>query len=228
MIAFFILSWQDKTFWESATLKIVFKGKFNSLDDLPKGVLPAHAVKFREPESMLALNLAVLPYFVVPIVLFALALLVKTLLHSQIGGINVFSIWGIVLSLVMIYPHELLHAIAFPQKAEVEVWYSLKYMVAFCVSTYPTTKARFIWLSVLPALTLGVVPLALWTALPPAATVFSTGLLSFSVFSLLYCCGDFMNVKNALTQMPRGSVTQLSGMNSYWYFPIGHNQGSSL
>ncbi len=208
-------------------MKIVFKGRFKSLDDLPKGVLPAGAVKFREPESMLALNLAVLPYFAVPIFLFALALLMKILLHSEMGKVDVFSVWGIVLSLVMIFPHELLHAIVFPQKAEVEIWYSLNYLVAFCVSTYPTTKARFIWLSLLPALTLGVAPLIMWTVLPPADTAFSAGLLSFSVFSLLYCGGDFMNVKNALMQMPKGSVTQPSGMNSYWYFPIEQNQGSS-
>ncbi len=91
------------------TLKIVFKGKFNSTDDLPKGNLPADAVKFREPESMLALNLAVLPYIAVPVVLIALALLTKKLLYSQIGELNVLSLWGILLSFLMIVPHELLH-----------------------------------------------------------------------------------------------------------------------
>ncbi len=199
-------------------MKIVFKGKFDSVDDLPKGILPANAVKFREPDSMLALNLAVLPYFSVAVVLFLLALLTKKLLYAQIGELNVISLWGILLSLVMIVPHELLHAVAFPQKAEVEVWYSLKFMVAFCVSVYPTSKSRFVWLSVLPAMVLGVIPLMLWAVLPISGTEFSNALLTYSVFSLLYCCGDFMNIKNALTQMPKGSITQLSGMNSYWYY----------
>ncbi len=198
-------------------MKIVFKGKFTSLEELPKAELPPDAVKFREPESMLALNLAVVPYFLVPIALTALAFLIKLLLYHQLGSINLFSFWGVLLSLIMIVPHELLHAAAFPKDAEIEIWYSLRYMVAFCVSTYPTTKARFIWLSLLPAMVLGVIPLMLWAVISITDAALSSLLLTFSVFSLLYCCGDFMNVKNALTQMPKGGITQLSGMNSYWY-----------
>ena len=31
--------------------------------------------------------------------------------------------------------------------------------------------------------------------------------------------GDFMNMFNAAVQMPLGSLTQLSGMHSYWFMP---------
>lgn len=200
-------------------MRIVFKGKFDSIEALPKGNLPPNAVKFREPDSMVALNLAVLPYLIIPVLLTVLAIVIKKLLYTQIGALDFFSLGGVLLSLVMVFPHELLHAIAFPKRAEVEIWYSLKHMVAFCVSTYPTSKARFVWLSMLPALVLGVIPLMVWAVIPISGTAISNGLLSFSVFSLVYCCGDFMNIKNALTQMPKGTVTQLSGMNSYWYYP---------
>ena len=29
--------------------------------------------------------------------------------------------------------------------------------------------------------------------------------------------GDYLNIWNALCQMPKGTKTFLSGMNSYWY-----------
>ena len=31
--------------------------------------------------------------------------------------------------------------------------------------------------------------------------------------------GDYYNVWNALTQMPKGSRTYLHGTNSFWYMP---------
>ena len=31
--------------------------------------------------------------------------------------------------------------------------------------------------------------------------------------------GDYMNAWNGATQMPRGALTYLSGMHSYWYLP---------
>lgn len=197
-------------------MKIVFKGRMKCLDDLPKGTLPPDAVKFREPETFLALNLAAMPYLLIAVALGIAAVLLRQALHPGWSAAEQLS-WstlGFVLSIVMIAPHELLHAIAFPKHAQIEIWYSIKDMIACCVSTCPTTKVRFVFLSLLPAAVLGFLPLVLWALLPLPDMLFT-----FSVFSLLYSCGDFMNVKNALTQMPKGSVTQLSGMNSYWYYP---------
>jgi hypothetical protein len=31
--------------------------------------------------------------------------------------------------------------------------------------------------------------------------------------------GDYFNVYNALTQMPRGARTYMCGMHSFWYIP---------
>ena len=36
---------------------------------------------------------------------------------------------------------------------------------------------------------------------------------------LLGGAADYLNVINALTQMPKGSLTYLYGMHSYWYIP---------
>jgi len=44
-------------------------------------------------------------------------------------------------------------------------------------------------------------------------------LFSFSISSLLLGVGDYVNVFNAAWQMPKNSITQLSGFHSYWYLP---------
>ena len=41
----------------------------------------------------------------------------------------------------------------------------------------------------------------------------------FGAVSASSGAGDFYNVYNALTQMPRGALTYLYGFNSYWYMP---------
>ena len=44
-------------------------------------------------------------------------------------------------------------------------------------------------------------------------------LLWFSFCCISFGGGDYMNVWNALRQMPRGSIQQISGFHSYWYMP---------
>lgn len=90
--------------------------------------------------------------------------------------------------------------------------------MAFVTSTHPTTKIRFIMISLCPNLILGVLPLVVWLFLPPNLFI-SNVIFSFGSINLLTGCGDLMNVFNALTQMPKGSYQQISGFNSYWFFP---------
>ncbi|MHB8130977.1 MAG: DUF3267 domain-containing protein, partial [Mobilitalea sp.] len=101
----------------------------------------------------------------------------------------------------------------------VEVYYSLKHMMAFVISTHPTSKARFIFLSALPSLVFGILPLIIWLFIPPQFQPLGNIIYSFGLFNLFFGCGDFMNIFNATIQMPKGAITQLSGFHSYWYMP---------
>lgn len=195
----------------------MFKGKLKSEDELDKGVLPLNAVPFREPKDMKTLNLACSIFILPGLVLIAVAVILRTVLlgHNQFF----FNLWGALLSLLTVFPHELLHGIAFPQNATVEVWYSLKSAMALCFSTYPVSKVRFIFLSLLPNLVFGVLPLVLWVALPSIPRAVADILFTFGVLSLFMGCGDYLNVYNAALQMPKGTLTQLSGFHSYWYYP---------
>lgn len=193
-----------------------WKGKCNNFDELPKGDLPSTAVKFREPTSPLMLNICAL-LFAVPVVL-AVFVAVYIKYEGQKGMFDIINSWGIIIAFLTVIPHELLHAIAFPKQSEVCVWYSSRYLLAFVHTTAPTSKRRFIFLSLLPNIIFGLIPFIVWLFLPSEAVSLSNFVYSFSFINLLCGVGDYMNVFNALTQMPKNSITQLSGFNSYWYF----------
>lgn len=198
-------------------IKLVWKGKFTSEDQLSKGNLPKNAVKFKEPESLTKLNLVASLFLIPAIMLVLLGIFIKRSLGVSSSLFNGFNNWGILLAFLAVIPHEILHAISFPKGAEVEFWYSPKSLTPFVTSTHPTSKKRFIFLSILPSLVFGFLPLILWIFIPEEYGATADIVLTFSTFSLFLGSGDFLNVFNALRQMPRNSYTQLSGMNSYWY-----------
>lgn len=200
-------------------MKLIWKGKFQGEHQLPVGVLPDNAVRFREPETPEKLSL-VASLFVIPVILIIIAaLIIRAKISSAPSGGLSLNIWGVLLAFLMVFPHEILHAVAFPREAEVEVWYSIKNMMAFVISTYPTSKRRFIFLSLLPSIIFGFIPIIIWIFIPPEFSEILNLLFSFGSCSLMFGVGDFLNVFNAATQMPRGSITQLSGFHSYWYMP---------
>lgn len=200
-------------------MSLVWKGIYKNKNQLPVGELPERAVKFKEPNSMLMINL-VASLFVIPVIIvIVLAISLKYLISGDMQSPNWFNLWAFITACIMIVPHELLHAAAFPKKAEVELWFSPKNLMAFVISTYPVSKLRFILISLLPNATFGLIPLIVWVFLPTSYSQLGDFLFSFAVVSLLFGVGDYLNVFNAIFQMPRGSITQLSGMNSYWFMP---------
>lgn len=199
-------------------MNLVWKGIYKGKDQLPVGELPERAVKFKEPDSMLMLNV-VASIFIIPVImLVAIAYLIKSNLLGTSVDMNFINLWGILLAFSMILPHELLHAVLFPKDKEVELWVSPSAFTAFVVSTAPVSKGRFIFLSLLPNIVFGFIPLIIWIFVPEGGTMTEI-LFSFAVISLSFGIGDYLNVFNAIFQMPKGSIQQLSGMNSYWYLP---------
>lgn len=191
-------------------MKLVYKGKYSSEADLPVREHPAGYVPFRELSDMkklaTVLNLAALP-------LFALTIGGVYLRGwSQIGEHGFALTLGMALSMLCLFPHELLHAVCF--KGEVELWTNLKMGMLFVVGTEDMSKARFVFLSLLPNLVFGFVPYALFLLNPQWVILGGLGALSIPMG-----IGDYYNVYNCLTQVPKGALVYLSGMHSYWYVP---------
>ena len=201
-------------------MKLVYKSNFKGMDQLPLGELPPDAVKFKEPESMETLTVKVILFSIPALPLIALIIMGSRFLHGTFNFEFVLLPFaaGIGISILSLLPHELLHAICFGKGAVVELYIALTHGMLFVVSTHPITKMRFIFLSLLPNLLLGWLPLIIWAVLP-YVEMYSTILFTCSIINILGGGGDYMNTYNALRQMPKGSMQQLSGFNSYWFMP---------
>ena len=192
-------------------MKLHYKGKFDGKEEtLPQREHPAGAVQFREPDAKkftLIANIGAL--------LLAAVLLVPFVLR----GMPYFSdktpvqLWiACLLFLAAMFPHEFLHALCFRGDVELYTWF--KRGALFVVGTEDMRKGRFIFMSLLPNLVLGVVPFVVFLFLPQLTALGFFGLIAISAGF-----GDYINVFFALTQMPKGAKTYMSGFHSFWYKP---------
>ena len=191
-------------------MKLIYKGKYESEKDLPVRNHPEGFVAFREAEDIRRLAI-LLNCISIPLLIAAIGGLVlrgRTFLMEQPLATSM----GMIASFAILFPHELLHAICF--KGEVELWTNLKMGMLFVVGTEDMSKSRFVWMSLLPNLVFGWIPYVLFLLHPQWGCLGVMG-----AFAIPMGIGDYYNVYNCLTQVPKGALVYLSGMHSYWYVP---------
>ena len=189
-------------------MKLHYRGKYN-LDpaSIPHGEHRPGAVPFREFQSAKALAIAAnLASFGVLALLLVPALFRAPFLQHRLP-----MILGFTTPLAALVPHELLHALCF--KGDVYFYTNLSQGMLFVAGPEDMSKARFVFMSLLPNLVFGFLPYLL-------GMLFGVPfLLAFGALSASMGAADYFNVFNALTQMPRGARTYLYQFNSYWYMP---------
>ncbi len=82
----------------------------------------------------------------------------------------------------------------------------------FVVGTEDMSKGRFIFMCLCPNLFLGAIPFVIFLIFP-----YLTGAGLFGLIAVGMGFADYINVYNAVRQMPKGAKTYLCGMHSYWY-----------
>ena len=189
-------------------MKLHYMGKFSgNEDDLPHGEHRPGAVPFREAKDAKALAvianglaLAILILLVVPAVL-----------RWGLTFLGPSSGLGCIASLAVLFPHELLHAVCF--REDVYLYTNWSQGMLFVVGPEEMSKSRFVLMSLLPNLVFGFFPylLGMWTG--------SGFLLALELLSASMGAGDYYNVFNALTQMPKGARTYLYQFHSFWFLP---------
>ena len=189
-------------------MRLHYRGKYD-LDpaSLPCGEHRSGAVKFREASDSGALARIANTAAAALLAVFGALLFLRC-------GASVFPALGpgAGLSLLCLFPHEILHALCF--REDVYLYTNWKQGMLFVVWPEDMSKARFVFMSLLPSLIFGALPYT-------AALVFPdlTVLGTFGLVSITMGAGDYYNVYNALTQMPKGARTYLHGFNSWWYIP---------
>ncbi|MCD7727457.1 MAG: DUF3267 domain-containing protein [Ruminococcus sp.] len=190
-------------------MKLHYCGKYDlNPDSLPHGEHKENAHKFKEVNSTKQLAIIANIGCIIIMILLAIPALIRC--WDYIGGWSLPL--GCVASVLVLFPHEFLHAICF--KEDVYLYTNLKQGLIFVVGTETMSKSRFIFMSLLPNIVFGAIPYIIGMIFP--SLIFFTAL---GVISIGMGFGDYYNVFNALTQMPKGSRTYLYGLNSWWYMP---------
>lgn len=192
-------------------MKLHYKGKYDlNPESLPHGEHIPGAVKFKEAENSKKLSL------IANVLCVVIMLLLVPPAWFRCKEYLMENTWqliaGYLASLLILFPHEILHAVCF--KEDVYLYTNWAQGMLFVVGPETMSKMRFVFMSLLPNIVFGVIPYVIGMIFPNI--IF---LLVFGTLSIGMGAGDYYNVYNALTQMPKGARTYLYEFNSYWYLP---------
>lgn len=192
-------------------MKLHYMGKFNKdPETLPHGEHKPDAVKFKEASDPKKLSIIANLLSIIIMIILAVPAFFRC---KEFLIANLFEFYiGLILSLLSMFPHEFLHAICF--KKDVYMYTNLSQGMMFVVGPETMSKSRFIFMSLLPNIVFGIIPYIIGMIFPHL-----TVLVSLGIFATGMGAGDYYNVFNALTQMPKGARTYLYQFNSYWYIP---------
>ena len=186
--------------------KLHYRGKFSgNVKDLPQRTHPPGAVKFKEAENPVQLAKQVAGWSFVVLVVGIVGLFLR-------GGFQAWSFWGCLATALILFPHEFLHGLCF--KEEAYVYTNWKQGMLFVVGTEDMSRRRFVWMSLFPNIVFGLIPYVIFLIWPQYGFLGTLGALALSMG-----VGDYYNVYNAMTQMPKHAKTYLCGFHSYWYMP---------
>lgn len=194
-------------------MKLHYMGKYSGNEnDIPHGEHRPGAVMFKEPDMKKLAILMNIAAFAISIILLAIVFAVSAKTDTSSSSDSWQLCIGALLTVLVLFPHEIIHALCF--KGDVYLYTNLKQGMLFVASPEDMTKTRFIMMSLAPNIVFGFIPFILFFIFPNAPILGVFGAISIG-------CGaaDYLNVINALTQMPKGSLTYLYGMHSYWYIP---------
>lgn len=190
-------------------MKLIYKSEYDgNPDHLPTNGIKEGSVKFKEIDDITKAGLL---FNVIAAIIMIILIIILMIRYSFLTIIDspAFMI-GAIGSLVVLFPHELLHALCF--KEEVYLYTAWKKGMVFVLGLEPMTKKRFIFMSLLPNLVFGFIPYFLALTIPQLSFLGVFGALCIGMGA-----GDYYNVFNALTQMPKGSYAYMHKMNTYWY-----------
>lgn len=186
-----------------------YAGKYSGDEStLPQRELLPGTVPFKEPENMKKLALVANIGCIIIMILLMIPYFILALKYFL--GNTIWLMIGALCSLLSLFPHELLHAVCF--KKDVYMYTNLKQGLLFVAGTEDMSKSRFIFMSLLPNIIFGFIPYIVFLIFPQLIGVGLFGLICIGAGF-----GDYMNVFNAITQVPNRAKIYMSGIHSYWY-----------
>jgi len=191
---------------------IKFKGKYTNENQLTKAQLPSKAIMFKEPNNITGVfllgGLISLPMIVITFI----GLIGKINLTVELIGVSS------VISMILVYLHEFIHALSFPKNMKKEIWTKFDELALFVYCNEAVSKTRFIWVSIAPNLILGFIPFILFIMGVFDFNNFIRDLIGFTSWVMIISgIGDYLNIYNAIRQVPNKAYIINSGFHSFWF-----------
>lgn len=192
-------------------MKLHYKGKYDlNPESLPHREHKPGATPFKEAESTKQMGIICNILCIIIMIVIGVPAFFRC---KEYIFDSLFQIWlGILTSLLILFPHEILHAVCF--KEDVYLYTDFKQGMMFVVGPETMSKGRFIFMSLLPNLVFGIIPYIVGMIFPKAVFLLALGIMATGIGA-----GDYYNAFNAITQMPKKSRTYMYQFNSYWYIP---------
>lgn len=124
---------------------------------------------------------------------------------------------AIITWIIMVFVHELLNVLAFPKRMSTEVWFSVKYGTGFVIFNGEVSKYRFLFMSLLPNILLGILPLLVWLIFPFKDDFNSTFVFTLSYIGAMIGFMDYARSINVIRKVPSNAVISMSEGILYWY-----------
>lgn len=198
-------------------MKLHYKGKFNGEEtSLPQRKHPSNAVGLIKADN--AKRIATI-YNIISAVLSVLLLLYICLLFPYrlkhlSGNYSEVRYYNMILPCIALLPSQViygfLHAICF--KRDVYLYTNLSKLRLIVVGTEDMSKCRYMFMTILPNFILGFVPFITSLLIPKWV-----GLGLFGACYIAAGAGDYANLLNVITQVPKNAYVYMSGMHTYWY-----------
>ncbi len=196
-------------------MKLVFNGKYSGDENtLPQREHPENYQMFKEPDSKKFMLVANGVSLIVTVVFLAIVgIATFGYIKEDLADGNFWLLClACILPMLVVVPHEFLHALCF--KETVYMYSYLQAGAMFVLGLEDMTKKRFVFMSLLPSIVFGFIPFVIGLIFP---SLYWLGI--FGALNIGSGAGDYINIYNALTQVPKGGLIYMCGFHSYWYKP---------
>ena len=126
----------------------------------------------------------------------------------------IFILAGVILGFLLLFVHEILHAVVYPKSANVTIG-NLKNKILFVVLvSCPLKRSRFIFMSLLP-LVLGIIPLVIFIISSPHSLVLNSIMFGTACLGMVSPYPDIYNVMTVLKQTEKHDCIMFYGDDMY-------------
>lgn len=175
---------------------IKIRNNIDNLSEYQCGNLPLNAVKLKTPTNMTKKSF---PIAVVMCVIMFISMFYKTFINRMPVTNPVFIMAGVVAGVALLWVHEFLHAVVYPENAVVTIGKLKNKFIFVALASYPLKRTRFVIMCLLPFI-LGIVPLTVFLCSSPDLSALNGIMFGMAFIGMVSPYPDVYNTGIVLKQ----------------------------